>query len=318
MIPPQIGTILVHHHRRNQLHTLLVLFALGAWMAVVGWLVAGVQGVMWAVLVTTLVVVVVPPLHSVAVLRAMFGAVPLSPAQAPGLIHLIAELAERAGLPQPPPLLLIPRPDLIALSTGGGNDVSIAVSSGFLAIMPPNELVAVLAHEVSHLRHGDTFILRLADAAARLTRILSLFGLLTIVLYLPAFVMSGSALPLSSMLLMLSAPVFSTLLTMKLSRTREYEADAGAIELTRNPRALMSALDRIERLQGGGAPNGFWGWFLRLPLIRSHPETYERIQRLEEMVPAMDEEASQLDLGLIPSLVEPGLTRTRKPRVWFG
>jgi heat shock protein HtpX len=317
MMPQQ--AVLARHHRRNQVQTVLVLAGIGGWMAVVGWLLAGAEGVAWALLGTLGVVLLLPPLRSAAVLRAMFGAVPLTAAEAPGLTRLVAYLAERAGLHTPPPLLFIPRAELVALSTGGGDDAAIAVSAGLLETLPPRELAAVLAHETSHLRHGDMRILRLAEAASRLTRTLSLFGLLTVIFYLPAALMAGGSLPLLPLLLLLTAPVASDLLTMKLSRTREYEADAGAVDLTGDPRGLMTALERIERLQGGT-----WERLMRGPawlsLIRTHPATDERLRRLEEMVPEPSAAwAALLDLVPAPSRIHlrpsPPI---RRPGGWFG
>lgn len=271
------------HRRRNHLHSLLVLAGIGGWMAMVGWIIAGTAGIVWAV-AGAMVMLMVQPVRSVTLLRALFGAEPLSPAQAPGLCALVVALAERAGLERVPPLLYIPRRELVALSTGWGGDIALAVSDGMLAALSGRELAAVLAHEVSHLRHGDLRILRLAEAAGRLTRFLSLFGVLTVLFYMPVAMFSGQSLPILPVLLLVAAPLASDLLGLDLARTREFAADAGAVELTGDPRGLMAALAHIQRLQGDS-----WERLMRLPawlsLIRTHPTTEQRLTRLAELEP---------------------------------
>jgi heat shock protein HtpX len=90
----------------------------------------------------------------------------------------------------------------------------------------------------------------------------------------------------------MAAPLAIDLMTFKLSRTREFEADFGAAELTGDPQGLMLALERIESRQGGLWERLVWlpGWLpQRLPswlsLIRTHPTTAERLARLAELAP---------------------------------
>jgi heat shock protein HtpX len=279
-MPPLSPAALARHRRRNRRDSTVILAGIGGLMALAGWLVAGPEGILWSVLATSLALLLQPG-RSTALLRALWGAERLSPLQAPGLYRMLAELAERAGLERVPPLYYLRRPEVVALSTGWGRDAAVMVSDGLLRVMPPRELAAVLAHEVSHLRHGDLKILRLADAAGQLTRLLSLFGLVLVVFYLPSAVAMGLDLPLLGVLLLVVTPVASDLMTLKLSRTREFAADAGAAELTGDPHALMTALDRLgggwERM---GSPRRF------LSLIRTHPTTAERLARLAELAPA--------------------------------
>ena len=77
---------------------------------------------------------------------------------------------------------------------------------------------------------------------------------------------------------MVFAPTISAALQLALSRTREYDADIGAVALTGDPRGLASALDMLEKLQGGWMERMFMA---RVPQwLRSHPETKERVRRL--------------------------------------
>lgn len=285
MSPRLDAAAVARQHRRNHLRSLLILAGIGLWMALVGWLVAGGIGVAWSVL-GALLVLLIQPVRSTTMLRALYGAVPLGPVQAPGLYALVEELTRRAGLGRVPPLLYIPRPEMIALSTGWGRDATIALSDGMLRGLPGRELAAVLAHEMSHLRSGDIKLLRLAEAAGRLTRALALAGMVLMVLYLPD-IMALGGVPLVPLLLLLAAPVVSDLLALTLSRTREFDADAGAAELTGDPAGLIDALTRIALAQGENwellRRGGPMRW---LRLIRTHPTTDERVARLRELAPS--------------------------------
>jgi heat shock protein HtpX len=299
---------LARQHRHNRWRSLLVLAGIGTWMALVGWLVAGVSGVVYAA-IGTVVMLLVQPVRSTTLLRALYGAVQLRPEQAPGLYSLVAELACRAGLRRVPPLLYIPRPEMIALSTGWGLNATIAVSDGMLRVMPGRELAGVLAHETSHLRSGDLKLLRVAEAAGRLTRTLAFAGLILLAVYLPEIRALGG-LPAVPILLLVFAPVVSDLLALTLSRTREFDADAGAAELTGDPQGLIDALMRLELLQGGGWERLRQGrGFNWLRLIRTHPTTEERVARLRELAPP----PVPRWLTLPEVMVSPGLSPYRRP-----
>lgn len=274
---------LVRHRRHNRVVTVAVMAGLVSWLTLVGWLVVGPQGIVWAALAAVLILVF-QPVRSVTLLKALYGAYPLTPADAPGLYRIMGELAARAELSRVPPLLYLPRADIVALSTGWGRDAAIAVSGGLLRSLPTRELAGVLAHEIAHLRYGDLKILRLADTAGRLTRFLSLIGLFLVIFYLPAVMMAETGVPAWPLLLLVAAPVASDLLTFKLSRTREFNADSGAADLTGDPEGLILALNRIDALQSGGWERlrRGWGW---LAWLRTHPTTEDRIARLEEVAP---------------------------------
>lgn len=268
--------------RRNNFRSLAVLAGIGAWMAVIGWLVAGGEGVIWAV-AGTVMLLWFEPFNALPLLRRLFGAVRLGPAQAPGLFEIAYDLTQRAGLPRMPMLFYIPDRRLTAWSTGWGRDGAIALSDGLLRLLTARELAAVIAHEISHIRHGDLRLMRLGEAAGRLTRLLSLTGLLLATFFaLP----DSQPAPWAPLLLLVAAPIVSDLLLMTLSRLREFTADAGAVELTGDPEALASALRRLEDYQQDG-----WERLPRSPLmrwlrlVRTHPPSSERIRRLAELSP---------------------------------
>lgn len=297
--------------RRNRVVSMVVFAGIVAWSALVGWLVLGVDGVVWAALAGALLLMF-QPVRSATLIKAMFGASPLGPSDAPGLYRILRELSQRAELERVPPVLYIPRPEVIALSTGWGRDATVAVSDGLLRHLHTRELVAVLAHEVAHLRAGDLKILRLADAAGRLTRFLALVGLFLVLFSVPAAAMVGASVSAWPILLLLAAPIASDLMTFKLSRTREFDADAGAAGLTGDPHGLVLALERIDRFQSGG-----WERLTRLPgwrwlsWIRTHPTTAERIARLHQLTPEPESGWIALSEALLPPGFQP------PPRFWW-
>ncbi|MEM1433747.1 MAG: zinc metalloprotease HtpX [Pseudomonadota bacterium] len=226
------------------------------------------------------------------VLRA-YKAQPLNPRNAPDLVQLFTVLSQRAGLSQPPGLFYVPSPMMNAFAVGQGDGAAIAVTDGLLQRLNPRELSGVLAHELSHVRHQDIYIMGLADAFSRVTATLGQIGQLLIVLSLPALAL-GWDFPYAGALVLLLAPGVSALLQLALSRSREFHADLGAVDITGDPAGLASALAKIERIQAS------WLERVLLPgrreqqpaLLRTHPHTDERIERLKQI--AADPPASTL------------------------
>ena len=167
--------------------------------------------------------------------------------------NVTEEMAIAAGVPRPA-LYVIPDPDPNAFATGTEpSNASIAVTAGLLTQLNREELQAVVAHEMSHIRNYDIRLMTIVAALMGSVMLLSELGLramrsgagrsrggskkaggggpLTLVMFAVALVL---------------APAISRLLAMAVSRQREYLADASAAELTRNPAALASALTKID------------------------------------------------------------------------
>ena len=159
---------LARQRRLNRLHSALILLSLAGLAGWTGLLVGGVEGLAFGAGLA-LAFLVLDPMPGHLLFRRTFGAVPLSPAHAPGLSAMLAVLARRAGLEQRPILYLIPSPMLQAMAAGSRKAPSVAVTLGLVQVLPQRELPAVLAHEIAHIRHGDLLVLRLATAAVTLT-----------------------------------------------------------------------------------------------------------------------------------------------------
>jgi heat shock protein HtpX len=298
------STRLVRHRRSNLIQSAIILAGMMGLMAGLGWVVAGTVGVVWAV-VGGLVALLLQPRLSWRLLRYLYGARPIRPAEAPGLYGIVRELARRAELSTVPVLFYIPSSIAQAVTVGRERESAIGLTEGMLRLLDRRELAGVLAHEISHIRHRDLWLLELASAASRLTSLFSTFGLVLVFLYLPLLLVGKMALPLPLLLLLVLAPTISTLLQLRLSRTREFDADAGAVDLTGDPRGLASALAKLERFQGG-----LWESFSRhrqawlTRLLRTHPDTAERIARLESLG-AAPEAPTWSPVDFVPGLAAP-------------
>lgn len=269
---------------RNALQSLLLLAAMAGLWALLGWLLAGPQLMLLMLLVGGVSMLAGLRLSSRLVL-ALYGARPLTPAQAPGLHALVAELASRAALPRVPRLYHVPTRLMNSFSVGTGEQAALVVSDGLLRGLSWRELAGVLAHEISHARHRDIWVMALADMISRMTHMLSLVGVLLLVLNLPLLLLTGEGVPWPVVLLLLFAPGLAALLQLALSRQREYEADRAAAELTGDPAGLASALLRLDGWQQGWLSQIFTPG-RRVPepsLLRTHPPTEERVRRLQAM-----------------------------------
>lgn len=277
------------HRWRNRLQTGLLLGGMGGLLALCGWVVGGPDGVVILGLGGALLLMVAPSLPPAVMLR-LVRARPVAPWQWPDIYDSLTELARRAELERVPVLYLVPSLVPNAFTLGGHGQSAIAVTEGLLARLDRRELLGVLAHEVSHIRHGDIRIMGLADMISRLTRLMSWLGALLLLLTLPLLASGGGAVPLPLVALLVASPTLSALLQLALSRTREFDADRDAARLTGDPLGLVSALEKMD------APAwGLWGriWMPRRQdqepsLLRTHPATAERVERLLALTRAVD------------------------------
>lgn len=281
------------HRGVNRLQTLLLLGLMTGYAGLVSWLLWGADG-LWFVLVWGAVLLFFSPQLSGRWVLRMYGARPLPLAQAPRYHQALAVLAQRASLPRPPSLWWVPSPMVNAFAVGRRDESAIAVTDGLLRTLSPRELVAVLAHEAAHIAHGDLFVMSLADIISRITSAMSFAGLVLIFLSLPQ-ALSGGDVDWWPLILLAAAPQVNLLAQLGLSRTREFDADLTAAQLTGDPEGLASALVKLEQVQNGflrriffpgqGVPEPSW--------LRTHPTTEERVQRLRDLQRSSHESWSQ-------------------------
>lgn len=225
---------------------------------------------------------------------AAYNAQPIERNEAPELYDMIASLSQRAGIPMPK-LFIVPTQSPNAFATGRDPEhASVAVTQGILELLSREELEGVLAHELTHVRNRDTLTQAVAGTIAGaltfLGRILT-FG----ALYGPVTrdTRRGGN-PLGVLFLIVLAPIAATLIQLAISRTREFSADLGAVQITGNATGLASALKKLETVGHEIPMNGNPALSPLLivnplstqglmSLFRTHPPTEERIRRLQEL-----------------------------------
>jgi heat shock protein HtpX len=274
--------------------TALLLAALTGLFLVVGDLVAGRQGMVVAFFFA-LAMNLFAYWNSDKIVLRMYGARPADEASAPQLYALVRDLAERAGLPMPK-IYMIESDQPNAFATGRNPEhAAIAVNTGLLRLLSPEEVAGVLAHELSHVRNRDTLTMTMTAVIAGAISMLANF----------AFFFggvrddrrAGGLGPIAGLIVMLFAPLAATLVQLAISRTREFEADRSGAQVSGNPLWLASALSKLE--QGARAIDNPTAeghpatahMFIVNPLhmgglaglFSTHPPVAERIRRLQAM-----------------------------------
>ncbi|HEV7266202.1 MAG TPA: zinc metalloprotease HtpX [Falsiroseomonas sp.] len=227
--------------------TALLLAAMTALFVGIGFVIGGEQGMLIAFVVAC-GMNVFAWWNSDRVVLGMHNAQPIGPEEAPRLYELTAALAGRAGLPMPA-LYVIHEDQPNAFATGRSPEKgAVAVNTGLLDMMSEREVAGVIAHELAHIRNRDTLIMTITATLAGAIGMLAQFGFL--------FGRGGDGRsnpfgPIGTILLIILAPIAAMIVQMAVSRSREYEADRIGAEITGDPRALASALMRLEQYKQG-------------------------------------------------------------------
>ncbi len=223
------------------------------------------------------------------IVLSMYRAREVGPEEAPELYAIIDRLRRRAGLPMPK-VYVIPSDQPNAFATGRNPaHAAVAVTTGIVRMLSPEELEGVIAHELAHVKNRDILTSSIAATLAAAITLLARFGL---------FFGGGRDRDnvLGSLLMLILAPLAAMLIQMAISRAREFAADHDGARISGKPRALASALNRLEqgaeRIPMDANPstahmfivNPFAGAMSGLrKLFSTHPPTEERIRRLLEM-----------------------------------
>ncbi|MGB0525101.1 MAG: zinc metalloprotease HtpX [Flammeovirgaceae bacterium] len=269
-----------NHKIRNLFHTIVLIAGMGGLMALLGYLMAGVTGIYWSVLLALGILTFgqVSPKLILKIQKARA----LSPYEAPELFDLIRELAYRAGLSNIPKLYYVPSRSLNAFALGSKQDAYIGITAGLINTLNMNEMAGVLAHEMSHIKNNDMRVMSIARLFHQITNSFSTIGKIMLFLSLPLLVFGYSPFSFVAILLLLFAPTISDLMQMALSRTREFEADLDAARLTGDPNDLASALKKLDYY----TTNPFTRLFGKAnypEALSTHPATKERVRRLMEL-----------------------------------
>lgn len=295
------------HAWQNRLQTVLTLAFMLGFLALLGQIVWGSEGLLHLLLIG-LLLAIVNPVASPRLVLHLYGAQPLRDDDAPLLHGALAELTKRAALPALPKLYWIPSQVINAFTVGTRRAPTIAISEGMLRSLNRREMIAVLAHEVSHIHNNDIRVMALADMISRMTTLLSLFGQLLLLINLPLLLWSEQHISWLAILLLVFAPHLSIIAQMGLSRAREFNADLNAAWLTGDPQGMAQALVKIEQLHRTYFENLLLpGW------LRTHPRTEERVQRLLQYeVPNRTDAATSMEGSVFDATERP--ERARRSR----
>lgn len=250
----------------------LAIAAMTLLLALCGWIVGGAEGVHRALARSA-----PGPIGSAISHETMFrwfGVGLLRPAELPELFNILIDVCNRARLPRLPDIYCLLGPgDMNAYALGGPEGAAIILTEGLLRRMTRDEIAGILAHEVAHIRNNDAWTMSWAAALRRSIEWTSFTGL---TLLRAQHSGTPDSRPLAALLR--AAPSIAQLLHLALSRTRELDADATALELTGDAQALIAALDKLERdhvvLSATACEDG------PIRLLRTHPATSERVNAL--------------------------------------
>ena len=277
---------IIHNHKlTNLFYTVIYLLSMGAVLGFTAYLIAGNEGLFWMA-VFTLIFLVINVFSPVSLQLRMYGARKLNYYDSPQLFDMVKNLALKADLPKMPKLYLVSSNTLNAFAVGSKENPHIGLTRKILSVLDFREVQGVLAHEISHLKSNDTQMMFIAQMFNRMTANVSFIGKILLFINLPLILLGEVYISWMAIVLLIMAPYISKLLTLALSRTREFEADLGAAELTQDPDGLANALQKLDFYQ---KQNQLSWWnnqrVIEIPGIwRSHPIAQKRIEKLRSLV----------------------------------
>ncbi len=222
----------------------------------------------------------------------MYKAKEVNEAEVPELFSMVRRLAQKAGLPMPK-VYIINQPQPNAFATGRNPaHAAVAVTSGIMKILSSEELEGVLGHELAHIQHRDILIGTVAATIAGAISFLAQMAQWAMIFGGRGDDRRGN--PLVMIIMMIVTPIAAMLIQMAISRSREYEADAGGAKIAGNPRHLASALKKLHMASQQiplKAQPATAHMFIVNPLtakgltklFSTHPPMEERVARLEAM-----------------------------------
>jgi len=230
-----------------------------------------------------------PYIASSFILR-MYNAQIIPYSSAPALYDMTDELASRAGLKFTPKLYYVPSSVVNSFTVGQAEKSSIAISDGILQTLNYEEIAGIIGHEISHIKNEDIRVMIFADVVGRLIKICSIMGQVLILLSLPFVIMGNAQINWLPFFIVIFSPLGSDLIQLAMSRVREYEADMGSVMLLGDARPLLSALNKISYYEHHYFRNAILPTH-KIPepsLLRTHPQTEERISRLLDVHKTLD------------------------------
>jgi heat shock protein HtpX len=272
----------------NNAKTLLLMAFLTGLFVAVGWALGGERMALYGLVFAALTNVVTYFFSDKIVLR-MYRAQSVSREEAPELYEIVERLSRKAGLPMPK-VAILPQDQPNAFATGRSpGHAVVAATRGILQLLTPEELAAVIAHELAHVKHRDMLIgtvaATLAGALSIVARSALWFG--------GGRNRDGGGNPLGLVAIIL-APIAAVLIQLAISRSREFHADATGARIAGQPWGLAKALEKLEVVSKAVPmhatpatahlfivnPLTGGGW---MTLFMTHPPVSERVARLRAL-----------------------------------
>lgn len=233
--------------------------------------------------ILTLIWVLIGMKFNAGMIASFTGSRAISREQSPKLYNLLENLCISRGMTMPQ-LHIIETEALNAFASGmNDKQYTITVTRGLMNALNEAEIETVLAHELTHIRNGDV---RLMIIAVLIAGVISFFGEMLFRVRISSDNKKGAAI---GFIFVILAWFLAVLIRFALSRSREYLADAGAVELTKNPDAMISALLKISGRADMDVPSGIMdmciendsneGW----DIFSTHPSIAKRVQALQVM-----------------------------------
>ena len=242
----------------NLMKTAILMAAITALFMLIGRWMGGQAGMMLA-LVVALGMNFFGYWFSDKIVLKMYNAREVDDSTAPQFVAMVRDLAQRANLPMPK-VYLIDEDAPNAFATGRNPEhAAVAATTGIIRVLGERELRGVMAHELAHVKHRDILLSTLSATMAGAIGMLANFGML----FGGRNSEGRPANPIAGILVAILAPLAASLIQMAISRAREFEADRGGAEISGDPAALASALDKIHRYAQG----------IPLGPAERHPET---------------------------------------------
>jgi heat shock protein HtpX len=269
----------------NAMKLILLMASLSGLLLVVGYFIARGRGVLIA-MVIALVMNFGGYWYSDSIVLSMYDAKPVTRAEAPVLYDIVEALASKAKIPTPK-VYMISKESPNAFATGRNEDhAAVAFTTGIMRILNRDELEGVVAHELSHIKNKDILISTMTATIATAVVLLSRWAM---------FFGSGEeGNAISTIAVAIIAPIAATVIQMAISRSREYDADAGGANVSGKPEALASALAKLSKaatIRPMDANPSTAHMFIVNPLsggtimnlFSTHPPLEKRIERLMKM-----------------------------------
>lgn len=276
----------------NGLKTMVLMIALTLLLVFIGGAIGGRIGMTYA-LIMAFGMNFIAYWFSDKIVLAMYGAHPVSEAEAPELYSIVRQLSHNAGMPMPRVYIInADQPNAFATGRNPEHGV-VAVTTGIMRILTREELAGVIAHELAHIKNRDILVSTIAAAIA---------GAISYIAQMAhwAMIFGGRSNdedrgnPIVALIMMIVAPIAAMLIQLAISRSREYGADEGGAKISGNPLYLANALKKLhmasQRIPMNANPATSHMFIVNplsgggfAKLFSTHPPIEERIERLEKM-----------------------------------